>query len=701
MRCFTHGRRHGTHQRDRIGECGDAGSTEFRHCGVGGHRAGGGMAGGDADEQRLRQRLGREEGEQRLDPIRERTRGQHGLEHDRFHLRALRERAGDAQPLGHGFVGRPTQIVHEAGCCEPVVREQVHHHHPEAGAGGDERDVAVHLDEMEAQVAGGALERRHRALRKRAAQREFPRIVAERRAVVANDLRIAGNEPPVGRERERVDLEELQVLHAGDLRQAGGVAREPRGEIAREQPGEIGIERVGADIGFDVEENTDERLGGFDLRAALRGDEKLKALAGAVDADRKVDFTRDRHRFLEEERHLRIAEGGADLRPRLRELAEIGKPAHEAALAAAAFQHLRLEHEPRPWRRFGRQLLARPDEHAARDGQAVAAQQGFPVDLGQAHNMESPRRARAVRRIPSDLSMPDPAFERLPFLDAEPWRVVVINPTGRYARNQVAGLIAAGTPLVGGVALGRGGESLDGLPLYDRIADVPERPNIAVLYTPAEGVRDAIARCAAQRIRTIVAAAEHVPVHDALAAAACARAAGAWLVGPNTLGLNVPGRGLLGSIAPSFCKPGRLAMIARSGTLTLAMVRQLTLAGIGQSLVAHIGGDTVAGRNPHEYLAALAHDRASAAVLYCGEIGGDKEYALAEAVRGYPKPVVAMMVGRYAPAEKRMGHAGALIGSARESAAAKLEALAAAGCRVAQGPEQAVAILTELGLAQG
>ena len=89
--------------------------------------------------------------------------------------------------------------------------------------------------------------------------------------------------------------------------------------------------------------------------------------------------------------------------------------------------------------------------------------------------------------------MPHPVFERLPFLDAEPWRVAVINPTGRYARNQVAGLIAAGTPLVGGVALGRGGEAMDGLPLYDRVADLPERPNVAVLYTPAEGVRDAIA----------------------------------------------------------------------------------------------------------------------------------------------------------------------------------------------------------------
>jgi succinyl-CoA synthetase alpha subunit len=291
------------------------------------------------------------------------------------------------------------------------------------------------------------------------------------------------------------------------------------------------------------------------------------------------------------------------------------------------------------------------------------------------------------------------APERLPFLDAEPWRVAVVNPTGRYARNQVAGLLAAGTPLIGGVALGRGGDNLDGLPLYDRVADLPERPNVAVLYTPAEGVRDAVAECAAARIGTIVAAAEYVPVHDAIAAAAAARAAGSWLVGPNTLGMFIPGRGLLGSIAPGFCRPGRLAVTARSGTLTLAMARQLTLAGIGQTVVAHIGGDTVCGRNPHEWLAALAQHEASEAVLYCGEIGGDKEYALAEAARGYRKPVVAMMIGRHAPAEKKMGHAGALIGSAREGAQAKLAALADAGCRIAAGPAEAVEILTEMGFA--
>jgi succinyl-CoA synthetase alpha subunit len=288
----------------------------------------------------------------------------------------------------------------------------------------------------------------------------------------------------------------------------------------------------------------------------------------------------------------------------------------------------------------------------------------------------------------------------LPFLSAEPWRVAVIGPTGRYARNQVAGMIEAGTPLIGGVALGRGGTAMDGLPLYDRLADLPEQPNVALIYTPAEGVREAIDACARARIQTIMAAAEYVPVHDALAAAAAARAAGSWLVGPNTLGLLVPGRGLLGSIAPSFCKPGRVALVVRSGTVALALARQLTMSGIGQRIVVHVGGDAVIGRNPHEYLAALADDGATEAVLYCGEIGGDKEYAFAEVARGFGKPVVAMVVGRHAPEHKQMGHAGALIGSARESAQAKLSALAAGGCLIAKGPEEAVTILNGLGFAR-
>jgi succinyl-CoA synthetase alpha subunit len=285
-----------------------------------------------------------------------------------------------------------------------------------------------------------------------------------------------------------------------------------------------------------------------------------------------------------------------------------------------------------------------------------------------------------------------------PFLDSFPRRVVVFNPAGRYAAAQVAAMREAGTNLIAGIQLGRGGGDAAGLPLYDDLLSLPEPADAAVLYTPPEGLLDAVRECAAAEIPTIVAAAEYTPLHDGLRAAQVARAAGCWLVGPNTLGLCVPGEGLLGSIAPSFCTPGRVAVLCRSGTLTLTLSRILTRAGIGQRVAINIGGDAVVGRNPHEYLAALAADERTAAILYVGELGGDKEYALAEAVPECGKPVVAMIVGRRAPPERRMGHAGALAGAAREAAEPKLAALAAAGAHIARDPQEAVARLRALGL---
>jgi succinyl-CoA synthetase alpha subunit len=281
-----------------------------------------------------------------------------------------------------------------------------------------------------------------------------------------------------------------------------------------------------------------------------------------------------------------------------------------------------------------------------------------------------------------------------PFLHAPPRRVVVINPTGRYASAQVTAMRAAGTALFAGIAPGRGGTAQDGLPLFDDIADLPEAPDAAVLYTPPEGVLDAVR--AAAGIPLIVAAAEYVPVHDALRAARLARAAGSWLVGPNTLGLCLPGQAMLGSIAPEFCMPGGITLLCRSGTLTLALSRLMTEAGIGQRAVIHMGGDLVIGRNPHEYLAALAADAATRAVLFCGELGGDKEYALAAALPALGKPLVALVMGRHAPEGTRMGHAGALAGLARETAAAKLAALAAAGAIAVETPAQAIAALRAL-----
>src|SRR4051812_1015991 len=113
----------------------------------------------------------------------------------------------------------------------------------------------------------------------------------------------------------------------------------------------------------------------------------------------------------------------------------------------------------------------------------------------------------------------------LPFLDPTPWRVVAVNPMGRYGRSQLAGLRAAGTDVIAGVALGRGGENLDGVKLYDTVAEV-KGANVAILYTPPDGVRAAVGQCVDAGIKTIVAVAEYVPVHDALDLAANARAAG-------------------------------------------------------------------------------------------------------------------------------------------------------------------------------
>ncbi|NKE45720.1 hypothetical protein HB662_13095 [Roseomonas frigidaquae] len=281
-------------------------------------------------------------------------------------------------------------------------------------------------------------------------------------------------------------------------------------------------------------------------------------------------------------------------------------------------------------------------------------------------------------------------------LQDAPRRVVVVNPTGRYASAQVAAMRAAGTSLVAGIAPGRGGTSQDGLPLLDDYSQLDAPADAAVLYTPPDGVLDAVRGAIAARIPLIVAAAEYVPVQDSLKAAQEARAAGCWLVGPNTLGLCIPGRTLLGSIAPEFCRPGHVALLCRSGTLTLALARLLTEAGIGQSAVIHMGGDLVIGRNPHEYLPMLAADPGTRAVLYCGELGGDKEYALAEALPTLGKPLVALVMGRHAPPGTRMGHAGALAGAERETAAAKLAALAQAGALAVARPEDAVAALAGL-----
>ena len=246
-------------------------------------------------------------------------------------------------------------------------------------------------------------------------------------------------------------------------------------------------------------------------------------------------------------------------------------------------------------------------------------------------------------------------------------------------------MIEAGTPIVGGVALGRGGTDMDGLPLYDRIAELPQKPNIALIYTPAEGVRDAVTECARR----------------------ASRPSWRW---PNMCRCTTPRRRRMSRARPeagssgrtrsaslcraadcsarsrrAFCKPGRLALIVRSGTVTLALARQLTLAGIGQRIVAHVGGDTVIGRNPDEYLRALATTMRPAPCCSAARSVATRNMPSRRRHAAFRSRWIAMVIGRHAPAEKQMGHAGALVGSAREGADAKLAALADAGCRIAKG----------------
>lgn len=276
-------------------------------------------------------------------------------------------------------------------------------------------------------------------------------------------------------------------------------------------------------------------------------------------------------------------------------------------------------------------------------------------------------------------------------------RVLAANATGAYGGGQVRAMREFGTQVVAHVAPGRAGE-IDGLPVFATMADAVKatRASAAAIFTPAAGVRDSLDEAARAGLTLAFVAAEFVPVHDVLRAAQQAREAGLWMVGPNSSGMASPGQAVLGAIPPGMTRAGRIGVMGRSGTLTMNVCRALSRAGLGQSSVVHIGGDVVCGRNPHEWLGLFIADPQTDLVVYLGEPGGTKEYAMLDAVRSAGKPLVALVVGRHVPKERRMGHAGALVGSERETAAAKIEALAAAGAHIARSPAEVVEIAGRL-----
>src|SRR5947209_16962684 len=244
----------------------------------------------------------------------------------------------------------------------------------------------------------------------------------------------------------------------------------------------------------------------------------------------------------------------------------------------------------------------------------------------------------------------------------------------------------AGTTIVGGVTPGKGGTTVEGVPVFDTVAEAKAATdtNASCIFVPPAGAADAIAEAATAGIELIVCITEGIPVIDMTRAMLVVKEHGARLIGPNCPGMCTPGKGKIGIIPYQIFTPGPVGFISRSGTLTYEVVSLLTEAGIGQSTCIGIGGDPIIGSTFIDYLKLFENDPQTKAVVMCGEIGGSDEEDAAEFIRTtMKKPVIAFISGRTAPPGKRMGHAGAIISGNTGTAQGKVAALQAAGVPVA------------------
>jgi len=273
-------------------------------------------------------------------------------------------------------------------------------------------------------------------------------------------------------------------------------------------------------------------------------------------------------------------------------------------------------------------------------------------------------------------------------------KVLVQGATGAYGTFFVSDASRYGTQVVAGVSPGRGGSNVEGVPVFNNVADAIKETSAdtAMVFVPPAVLRAAAIEAIERGCKLVVATADELPVRDAIEIRAAARANGTHFVGPNSPGIISPGKAKMGFM-PSFCYTrGPVGVISRSGSLSYEGSKRLTLAGLGQTTVIGIGGDPVKGTTAAEALALFHADPETKAILCLGEIGGSEEDAVARYAReSGAKPVAALIVGRAAPPGKKMGHAGALVGSRAESHQAKCALLAGAGVHVAADVTDVVA----------
>jgi succinyl-CoA synthetase alpha subunit len=257
-----------------------------------------------------------------------------------------------------------------------------------------------------------------------------------------------------------------------------------------------------------------------------------------------------------------------------------------------------------------------------------------------------------------------------------------------------------GTQVVGGVTPGKGGQDVDGIPVFNTFHDAVDRTgaNTAMIFVPPRFAADSILEAEDAGIEVIIAITEGIPAHDELRVFNTIKKNGrSRLVGPNCPGILSPGKATVGIIPASFFKEGNVGVVSRSGTLTYQIGNELARSGFGNSTIVGIGGDPVPGTDFIDVIGLFQEDPETELIVMCGEIGGDAEERAADFIAAnVTKPVLGYIAGLTAPPGKTMGHAGAIVSGSKGTAAAKIEALEAKGVKVGKTPTEVAEVAVSL-----
>jgi succinyl-CoA synthetase alpha subunit len=277
-------------------------------------------------------------------------------------------------------------------------------------------------------------------------------------------------------------------------------------------------------------------------------------------------------------------------------------------------------------------------------------------------------------------------------------RLVVQGLTGSEGRFHGLRNKAYGTNVVAGVTPGKGGQDVEGIPVFDTVANAVAEAgaNTSLIFVPARFAADAIYEAIDAGIGTVICITEHVPAHEMLRAYTYFRPKGVTLIGPNCPGVLSPGKANVGIIPAEIFSEGSVGLVSRSGTLTYQIGHELTQLGLGNSTIVGIGGDPVVGSSFIDVLGKFEADPQTELIVMVGEIGGDEEEKAAQYISEHvTKPVLSYIAGFSAPPGKTMGHAGAIISGSSGTAQAKKEALEARGIQVGTTPTEVAQLVAE------